>query len=145
MDMKKSMPWILALVIVLVATVVLLTVFVFNQPIKPELLITKTQIEIKAPYGVVKNISDIVSMDVQTNQPFMEKKVEGVDINNSLSGTFVMKGLGEGYVYLGAIDTAPYIYIKLKEGYILLNGADMEETAKMYDRLIKVKPQLTQP
>lgn len=117
------------------AVVLVIVVSALNKKIEPEIIVTVNQVEIKAPYGITQDISHIKSVSLRDDVPKADTKIKGLDSRYSLCGSFRMGGLGQGNVFLGLKNQGPCIYVKLDNGYILINSGDKNKTVEMYNQL----------
>lgn len=93
------------------------------------------KIYIKAGLGEAYsfNTSDITDIYIKSNMP-PAHKITGYNLGSTLRGYFNVDGLGKGHLYKEA-DNGAFLFIKLKEGFVIINYKDENKTKEIYNEL----------
>lgn len=101
-----------------------------------EVSLNANSIEIKGKYGATINFSEIERISLIDELPPVNKKVNGFKLGDILKGYFDLETLGEGILFIQR-GQPPYIYIELKDSYIIINSEDPNVTQELYSAIYK--------
>lgn len=93
-------------------------------------------IEINGIYGTKLNVSEIKDISLVDTLPEIKRKTNGFDFGNILKGNFELNEIGIVKLYINR-GTPPYIIIKYRNSYIILNFRDSSKTRNLYNDIKK--------
>jgi len=93
-------------------------------------------IEINGIYGTKLNVSEIKDISLVDTLPEIKRKTNGFDFGNILKGNFELNEIGIVKLYINR-GTPPYITIKYRNSYIILNFRDSSKTRNLYNDIKK--------
>lgn len=100
-----------------------------------ELVIKEETFEITGMYGREWKIDDITTFELMEKMPQVTWKQNGFGMTNMAKGYFTVKDYGSSLLFIRK--NSPYIYIKVKEKNIFINGETPDQTLVWYDQLKK--------
>lgn len=119
-------------VVILAAVVVLI---VTTLGVKTSIKIFGGSVNINA--GLMESFSfrtaDISKVYEKSSMPSCSR-IAGDSINNQKRGLFNVAGMGTGHIYVQS-KTEPFLYVKLKSGFVIINYDKPEETNSLYSKL----------
>lgn len=83
------------------------------------------------------NTEDIKDVLIKDTIP-ASSKVMGTSLGDFKRGTFNVDGLGKGHLYIET-GKGPYLYIMLKDSFIIINYKDSEKTQELYKIALQYK------
>ena len=96
-------------------------------------------------YGQAFAASDITAVSLETMLPRVLLKTNGFGGAGSLRGHFRVEGLGDGRLYVEE-GFAPYVLVRLREGFVVVNFREPERTRALYDEMARAWPdRVTRP
>jgi len=90
-------------------------------------------------YGTTFPAGDIVSVSLDPRLPRVLLKTNGFAGAGTLRGRFRLEGWGEGRLYVD-IGTAPYVVVRLSQGYVVMNFTEPERTRALYEEIARQWP-----
>jgi hypothetical protein len=125
---------------ILALGVVLVGALFYFQIRPPRVTVTSTGLEIETPfYGASVPVADIVAVSLETRLPRVLRKTNGFGGAGSLRGWFRLEELGEGRLYVEE-GLAPYVLVRLRQGYVIVNFREPERTRALYDEMARAWP-----
>jgi len=124
---------IAALAISLLALVIV-GVGIFTGARAPEITVGENSLKISGMYGTELSREEIKDVQLLNQIPSVKLKTNGFNFGETLKGNFKLEELGKGKLFIGS-SQGPFIYIKTKESYIIINFKDPEQTRRLYDKL----------
>ena len=87
-------------------------------------------------YGQGYRADEITSIEILDRLPAVEARTNGFSGGGLLRGHFRVRGLGEGKLF---VDTghAPFILVRLRERFVILNLDAPEKTAALFDEMAR--------
>lgn len=101
----------------------------------PVIKIDSGYLKISGFYGTKQPIDQISDFELKTTLPAIIRKTNGFDAGSIKKGSFELKNLGEGRLYLRT-RTGPYIYILTKSDFIIINSSNAEKTRELYNNIL---------
>jgi hypothetical protein len=128
------------LALVLVPLLAVLGALFWYQVQPPRVTVRPDGLEVQSPfYGKVFPASDITGISLLPALPRVLLKTNGFGGGASLRGHFRLEGLGEGRLYVEE-GFAPYVLVRLRAGFVLVNFREPERTRALYEELARVWP-----
>ncbi|KAF1084292.1 hypothetical protein SPSYN_02068 [Sporotomaculum syntrophicum] len=124
---------IVALAISLLVLVIA-SVVIFTGARAPEITVGENSLKISGMYGTELSRDEIKDVQLLNQIPPVKLKTNGFNFGETLKGNLKLEELGTGKLFTGS-SKGPFIYIKTKESYIIINFKDPEQTRRLYDRL----------
>jgi hypothetical protein len=90
-------------------------------------------------YGRSFAAGDIIGLSLERTLPRVLLKTHGFDGAGTLRGRFRVEGLGEGWLYVEQ-GMAPYVVVRLREGFVVVNFREPERTTALFDELARQWP-----
>jgi hypothetical protein len=91
-------------------------------------------------YGKVFPASDVTGISLLPALPRVLLKTNGFGGGASLRGHFRVEGLGDGRLYVEK-GFAPYVLVRLREGFVVVNFREPEKTKALFDELARAWPE----
>jgi hypothetical protein len=130
---------------ILALGVVLLGALFYFQMRPPTVAVARTGLEIGTPfYGASIPAADIVGVSLETRLPRVITKTHGFGGAGTLRGWFRLEELGEGRLYTEQ-GFAPYVLVRLRQGYVIVNFREPERTRALYDDMARAWPDRVGP
>ena len=95
-------------------------------------------------YGATFAAADITAVSLETKLPRVLLKTNGFGGAGTLRGRFRVEGLGEGRLYVEE-GFAPYVLVRLRQGYVFINFREPEKTRALYDEMARAWPERVAP
>jgi hypothetical protein len=126
--------------VVLALGVVLAGALFYFQMRPPRVVVASTGLEIGTPfYGTSIPTADIASVSLVTRLPRVVQKTNGFGGAGTLRGRFRLEEWGEGRLYVER-GFAPYVLVRLRQGYAVVNFREPERTRALYDEMARAWP-----
>ena len=90
-------------------------------------------------YGTTFSAADITAISLETKLPRVRWKTNGFNGAGMLRGRFQLDELGEGRLYV-ELGFAPYVLVRLRQGFVTVNFREPERTRALYDALVRAWP-----
>jgi hypothetical protein len=90
-------------------------------------------------YGAAFPAGDIASVSLEPRLPRVLIRTNGFGGAGTLRGWFRLEGWGEGRLYVD-IGTAPYVVVRLRQGYVVVNFREPERTRALYEEIVRQWP-----
>ncbi len=87
-------------------------------------------------YGEDYPLDEVTSATLQERIPRIRARTNGFALGATLRGHFAMDELGRGKLFIEA-DQPPYVVVRLKEGYTIINFEDPAQTRALHTQLLK--------
>jgi hypothetical protein len=112
----------------------------WSQLRPPRLTVDSTGFEIETLfYGTSVAAADITSVSLETRLPRVLRRTNGFSGAGTLRGHFRLEALGEGRLYVEQ-GFAPYVLVRLRQGYVIVNFREPERTRALYDEMARAWP-----
>ncbi|WP_044337047.1 DUF3784 domain-containing protein [Rossellomorea aquimaris] len=130
---RKRSYWISStLFVVIVGFVSVLTYLGYE---KYELIVKDESFEVTGLYGEVWKFENVDKVELMEDMPEVTWKINGFGLSTMAKGEFKVKGYGKSLLFLHK--EAPYVYIRVNDQHLFLNGGNPGETKEWYDELSK--------
>jgi hypothetical protein len=134
-----SLPGKVGLVLLAVGVVLVGALFYFQMR-PPRVTVASTGLQIETPfYGASVPAADIVAVSLEVRLPRVLRKTNGFGGAGTLRGWFRLEELGEGRLYVDE-GFAPYVLVRLRQGYVVVNLREPERTQALYDEMARAWP-----
>jgi hypothetical protein len=121
--------------VVITVGVIIFLVILFNSTNKEtETVLSDTSFEVKGMYGAVYPYKEILSVELKDTIPEITMKTNGAAIGAAKKGYFTVEGLGKCKLFLLSKE-GPYVFIKTKDSYVIINYSDKNKTEALYNDL----------
>jgi hypothetical protein len=90
-------------------------------------------------YGATFPADDIVAVSLEPRLPRILARTNGFAGAGTLRGWFLVEGGGKGRLYVEE-GMAPYVVVRLREGFVVVNFREPERTRALYDKLARQWP-----
>jgi len=128
------------LALVFVPLLAVLGALFWYQVQPPRVTVRPDGLEVQSPfYGKVFPASDVTGISLLPTLPRVLLKTNGFGGGASLRGHFRVEGLGEGRLYVEE-GFAPYVLVRLRAGFVVVNFREPERTRALYEELARVWP-----
>lgn len=139
-DAKKRKLYRIISISVSVITVLFIAgLLYYTTRIQTKVTINKNNISVSA--GLFENCEyktqDITDVVLKDSIP-SNSKIVGTNIGSIRRGTFNVEGLGKGHLYVES-SNGPYLYIMLKDSFIIINYKDSQKTKGLYNIIYSYK------
>ncbi|WP_175989474.1 DUF3784 domain-containing protein [Bacillus sp. Marseille-Q1617] len=128
---RKRSYWISSLLMLVVFGMIGGLTFAGYQ--KNELIVAKDSFEITGMYGDKWKIEDIEEVTLLDEMPEVTWKINGFGLSTKAKGVFKVKEYGRSLLFIKK--ESPYIYIKVGDQHVFINGGSPEETLAWYEEL----------
>jgi hypothetical protein len=136
---SAARPWALLGVVLAVVALVLVTAVFQSRP--PVVTVDGSGFEVETPfYGQRYPAEDVQSIELVSRLPPIEARTNGFSAAGVLRGWFRVRGLGEGKLFLD-VGNAPWILVRLREGFVILGLDGPERTRAVYDEMARAWPE----
>ena len=125
---RKKSYWISSVITIMVVGFISVLMFFGYQ--KSDLVIKEATFGITGMYGDEWNISDIEEVELMEEMPEVTIKSNGFATGTIAKGKFRVRNYGSSLLFISK--QPPYLYIKMKDQSIFINGASPEETQNWY-------------
>lgn len=123
---------------VLIALFALLLIFelMYAEAGPPKADLTGRTLRIRAFfYSDSVAMSEIQSVSLEQNIPYIRIRTNGFSFGSILRGHFRLDELGDGQLYINQYQV-PYVVVRKRNGYIIINFKDPERTRRLYRDLM---------
>jgi hypothetical protein len=126
--------------IALVVGVALLGALLWFQIRPPKVTVGPRGFEVETLfYGASFAAADITAVSLETRLPRVLWKTGGFAGAGTLRGRFRLDELGEGRLY-AELGIAPYVLVRLRQGFVIVNFREPEQTRALYDEMARRWP-----
>ncbi len=101
---------------------------------EPRVTVDDEKIKIDGMYASTVRIDDIIEVVLLDSIPEVLRKDNGFDFGNILRGKFSLESIGKGRLYINN-GKSPYVYLRLKNGFVIINYNSSEKTQELYDKI----------
>jgi hypothetical protein len=137
---RRELAW-KPLALVLVPLLAALGALFWFQVQPPTVTVRPDGLEVESLfYGKVFPASDVTGISLLSTLPRVLLKTNGFGGGASLRGHFRVEGLGDGRLYVEK-GFAPYVLVRLREGFVVVNFREPEKTKALYDELARAWPE----
>ncbi|HEY6562411.1 MAG TPA: hypothetical protein VI072_34320 [Polyangiaceae bacterium] len=91
-------------------------------------------------YGVDVPLHEITSVSLRERLPRIRRRTNGFALGHTLRGHFRLDELGDGRLFIVA-GQAPYVLVRTRESYVVVNFAEPERTRELYAALKRRVPE----
>jgi hypothetical protein len=134
----KRMVLVVAAVVLAVALVTGVTLHL--EMIPPRAIVSLRGFEIQSVfYGQEYPWSDVTDIGLEPRLPRILARTNGFAASGILRGHFRVQGLGAGKLFVD-LGTPPFILVRLREGFVIVNLETAEKTRALYEELIRACP-----
>lgn len=134
----RLLPYVVGATIV-VGVVLALLPFVF-QTRPPGVRVSSSGLEVETPfYGQTYPADEIVAISLEARLPRILARTNGFAGAGTLRGHFRVEGLGDGKLFVD-LGCAPYVLLRLRRGFVIVNFREPERTQALYDELARAFP-----
>ena len=132
-------PWKVGL-FVLALGVALVGAIFWSQIRPPKVSVAPDGFEVETLfYGASFAATDITSVSLEARLPRVLLKTNGFGGAGTLRGHFRLEELGDGRLYVEQ-GYAPFVLVRLREGYVVVNFRDPEKTQALYQQMARAWP-----
>ncbi|MGR3764515.1 DUF3784 domain-containing protein [Rossellomorea sp. NS-SX7] len=128
---RKRSYWISSLLMVGVIGLIGGLTFVGYQ--KNELIVSGDSFEITGMYGDKWQKEDIEEIELLDEMPEVTWKINGFGLSTKAKGVFKVKEYGRSLLFIKK--ESPYLYIKVGDQHVFINGGSPEKTRAWYEEL----------
>ncbi len=134
-SMKKSTKLTLG---VFLGFLVIILIFIIGLNLygakEPSITVNNEKIKIGGMYASTIYTEDVAEVVLLDSIPEVLRKDNGFDFGNTLRGIFTLDSIGKGriYIYNGR---PPYVYLRLKKGFVIINYRSSENTQELYNKI----------
>lgn len=101
---------------------------------EPDITVSNEHIKIGGMYASIVHKEDVSEAILLNSIPKVLSKNNGFDLGNILRGSFTLENIGKGRLYINN-GRPPYLYLKLKKGYVIINYNNSERTQELYNEI----------
>lgn len=133
---RSKMTIIAVLILVLIIALPIGVILGIELNGKTSFSVNGKDVEIKS--GLEKtsfNVDDIKNVYIKNTIPHFSK-VSGLNMGDLNRGRFDVSGYGDGYIFLET-NKGPYLYVMLKNGFVIINSKDTSKINSYYDKIKK--------
>jgi hypothetical protein len=136
--------WLVPALLLVVLAAVVGWLF-WNQVQPPTVTVSAGGFEVETPYfGRSFPAAEVTGVSLEPTLPRVLLRTSGFAGAGSLRGRFRLEGMGEGRLYVDE-GFAPYVLVRLREGYVFLNFREPERTRALYEDLARAFPDKVGP
>ncbi len=122
---------------VFASIMITISLFLYFSGKETKFLFINKSMVIKDIYGKTILIDTISSVHLKNSMPETTAKNNGFDMGNIKKGTFTVHGLGKILLFVHT-KKGPYVYLKRKEGLIIINMKTPEKTKSIYKKIVSL-------
>ncbi len=112
----------------------------WSQMRPPKVAVAREGFEVETLfYGASFAAADVTAVSLETRLPRVLLKTNGFGGAGTLRGHFRVEGLGDGRLYVEE-GIAPYVLVRLREGFVIVNFREPERTRALYDEMARAWP-----
>jgi hypothetical protein len=135
--------YVVGAIVLLGAALALLPVIVQMKP--PAVTVGADGFDVQSAfYGQGYRADEITAIEILDRMPVVEARTNGFSGGGLLRGHFRVRGLGEGKLFVDT-GTAPFILVRLRESFVILNLDAPEKTAALFDEMASAWPDKVVP
>jgi hypothetical protein len=140
----RAIAWLVSIAAIGIGAVLVLGIF--RGSLRPPVVrVGPEGLRVDTPfYGATFPAGDIVSVSLEPRLPRVLMKTNGFDGAGTLRGRFRLEGWGEGRLYVD-VGMSPYVVVRLRQGYVVINFRDPERTRALYDEIARQWPDRVSP
>lgn len=140
----RSVRRVRLIVISLIALIVLVLPFILHfQALPPVVSLTSNSIAVENLfYGQVYHLSEITKVELVRSLPPIRLRTNGYAAGGTLRGWFSLEKWGQGKLFVEATQP-PYVAIFLRDGFVVINYRDPDETRRLFSAVRQVLPSKT--
>lgn len=137
MSKKKinKFSYIISAVVLLCSAIFVLVLYLMINK-ETEIILNDQSFEVKGLYGATYSYNDITMIELKNTLPKIISKTNGADWGHVKKGFFDVTGLGNCKLYV-LTNNGPYLYLKTKDNYVIINYTDKNKTNNLYNNLLK--------
>lgn len=129
--------------LVLAGTVAFVTPF-YLQTRPPKVTVSARSFGVDVPfYGETWPLTEVTGLELLERLP-PSRRTNGFAGGGVLSGHFEVRGLGAGKLFVAA-GNAPYLLVRLRRGFVIVNFEDAARTSALYEELRRAYGALAKP
>lgn len=134
-SLKKEKKIMITVISVFFAAIVIgVSSLMFSGNKASDIIIGNNDIEIKGMYGTDILIDDIKEVTLEESIPRIIAKTNGSNLGSKLKGNFKLEELGKVKLFIDK-DKPPFIFIKLEQGYVIINLDNKQDTENLYGKI----------
>jgi len=134
-----SLSWKVGLLVLALGAVLVGAIF-WSQIRPPKVSVAPDGFEVETLfYGASFAATDITSVSLEARLPRVLLKTNGFGGAGTLRGHFRLEELGDGRLYVEQ-GYAPFVLVRLREGYVVVNFRDPEKTQALYQQMARAWP-----
>jgi hypothetical protein len=135
---RRGFGWVAVSVFAVPAALVGYAFWAQVQP--PGVTVTAEGFAVDTPfYGRSFAAADVAALSLEQTLPRVLARTNGFAGAGALRGHFRVEGLGPGRLYVDA-GFPPYVLVRLREGYVILNFREPERTRALYEEMARAWP-----
>ncbi len=136
---SDGVPWLRWLPAIGLGAALVVGIF-WSQVRPPRVRVGPEGFRVDTPfYGVTVPAGDIVAISLEQRLPRLLRRTNGFAGAGTLRGWFQVEGWGKGRLYVEQ-GMAPYVVVRLREGFVVVNFREPERTLALYDDFARQWP-----
>lgn len=140
-ERTRKLNWMVVIGMIAI-TVMLVGYGVYSTISTNSLAIDDQKLKVTGEYGKEWRLAHIEAYYLTDQLPKIKSRSFGTSTNNRKKGRFVVEEWGKGWLYLYK-DRPPYLVIKSKDSFIMINAKDPDVTQQWFDALTEAKETTT--
>ncbi|XXM72520.1 DUF3784 domain-containing protein [Lysinibacillus sphaericus] len=128
---RKRSYWISSILMAIVFALIGGITFIGYQ--KNELFVSRDSFKITGMYGDTWDKDKIETVELFDEMPEVTWKINGFGLSTKAKGVFKVKDYGRSLLFIKK--ESPYIYVKVEDQHLFINGGSPEETRLWYEEL----------
>jgi hypothetical protein len=134
----KTTVFVVAAVVLVMALVIGVTFHL--EMIPPRVTVSPRGFQVESVfYGQEYLWSDVTDIHLEPRLPRILARTNGFAAAGLLRGHFRVQGLGAGKLFVD-FRTPPFVLVRLREGFVIVNLETAEKTRALYEELIRARP-----
>lgn len=131
---------VLVVAAVVLAMALLIGVTFHLEMIPPRVIVSPRGFQVESVfYGQEYPWSDVTDIRLEPRLPRILARTNGFAAAGLLRGHFRVQGLGAGKLFVD-LRTPPFVLVRLREGFVIVNLETAEKTRALYEELIRAHP-----
>jgi hypothetical protein len=131
---------VLVVAAVVLAMALLIGVTFHLEMIPPRAIVSPRGFQVESVfYGQEYPWSDVTDIGLEPRLPRILARTNGFAAAGLLRGHFRVQGLGAGKLFVD-LGTPPFVLVRLREGFVVVNLETAEKTRELYEELIRARP-----
>jgi hypothetical protein len=131
---------VLVVAAVVLAMALLIGVTFHLEMIPPRAIVSPRGFQVESVfYGQEYPWSDVTDIGLEPRLPRILARTNGFAAAGLLRGHFRVQGLGAGKLFVN-LGTPPFVLVRLREGFVVVNLETAEKTRELYEELIRARP-----